>query len=331
VRAVVVGSANTDLIMRVNEVPAPGNTAIGGDFRSGPGGKGANQAVCLSRLGVDTSFVGRFGADHFSGILREEIRRCGVEVGSCAVDDRLSGGVVFILVDRRGDNTMILDAGSNAALDGRDVEGAREVFDGADFLLLQFEVSDGANLRACELAKERGIPIVVNPAPMRDFDAAILQYADVLVPNLQELSEMSGRPGGRTGLSDRDRTNPARIGDAARDLSGPSLVVVTLGADGCVAVDEDRIRPYGVFPVEPVDSTAASDAFLAGFALSYARKDPLDDCVAFASGCAAIAVTRPGAIPALPRSEKEVRAFISAHKLSAFGGKHSVSAGGGDK
>lgn len=318
-RAVVVGSANTDLIMRVDSLPEPGHTAVGGGFRSGPGGKGANQAVSLARLGARTSLVARFGRDDFSGLLRSHLQEQGLDLSFAVLDRELNGGTVFIIVDATGNNTMIADLGSNLALNGRDVEKASALFDQAGLLLLQLEVGDEANLEACRMARERDMRVVLNPAPRRLGNREVLEHAHLVTPNLHELSQLLEVLEGSSPVGPFEK-DEARIGEAAKRLleHGPELVVVTVGSRGSVAADRKGWRSFGTFPVRQVDSTAASDAFTAGLAMRYAGGTGTGECVRFASACAAIAVSRPGAIPSLPAAD-EVERFLRGAQMAPFG------------
>jgi ribokinase len=317
-KAVIVGSANTDLIIQVDELPPPGDTGLGRDFRSGPGGKGANQAVCLSRLGVETHLIARFGGDGFSSLLREAIESHGVDLSASIIDGERMGGVVFIIVDRDGNNTMVADLGTNLSLCGDDIQEARALFEKADFLLLQFEVPDEANLRACELARQNGMSIVINPAPMRKFAAGLIEAADLITPNVQELSELLEHTEGKR-IIEADERNLGRIAEAASRLitHGIRDVIVTVGRRGCVHVSEKQRRMYGSFNVKQVDSTAAGDAFTAALALRYSETGSLDESVPFAAAAAAITVTRPGAIPSLP-DRHEVEEFMKNNRMAGL-------------
>ena len=314
-RAVVVGSANTDLTIHVDELPTPGNTRLGHGFKSGPGGKGANQAVCLAKLGVETHLIARFGGDDFSGLLRSAIAAHGVDLSSSIVDRNAAGGIVFIIVDREGNNTMVADLGANLSLSAEDVSKAEPLFAEADFLLLQFEVPEYANIRACELAKAYNMPVVLNPAPMRQFSMGLLGLVDLFTPNLQELTEVLELLGGAQKIG-QGETNLMKIGRAASTLNslGARNIIVTAGRKGCVLVADGSIETFGAFAVKQVDSTAAGDAFTAGLALRFAETEDIAVSIPFASACAALAVTREGAIPSLPdRSEVEV--FLQRNSL----------------
>jgi ribokinase len=312
-QAIVVGSANTDLIINVEEVPRAGETRIGQGFGSGPGGKGANQAVCLARLGAETHLVARFGWDGFSTMLREEIESHGVDLSFSVVDKDKTGGIVFIIVDKGGNNTMVADLGSNLALSAEDVSRAERLFESADLLLLQLEVPEEANLEACELARGRGVPVVMNPAPMRGFHTDFLSLVDLFTPNVQELAEILELLEGKPVIS-TDERDLQTIGRAASRLRshGAGNIIVTAGSAGCVHVGEKDVRSYGVYEVQPVDATAAGDSFTAALSMKYSETGDMESSIPFALACAAITVTRPGAIPSLP-SRQEVEEFLKNH------------------
>jgi len=314
--AIVVGSANTDLIMHVDRLPAEGNTAVGGGFKSGPGGKGANQAACLARLGVNTTLIARFGNDGFSSLLREEIARLGVDLSSAVIDGERSGGIVFIILDKQGSNTMVADLGSNLFLDEDDITRASKLFTNSRLLLLQLEVSDSANNRAAEYAREHGLKIVLNPAPMRPFDTSILKGTDIITPNMQELEallrNLKGKP--MIGFEEKD---PVKIAEAARELFayGVREIVVTLGKRGSLLVKEDFSLLFGTYRVNQVDATAAGDSFTAALAFMYASSSDIAECISFASAAAAITITRAGAVYSLP-TLREVNEFVRKNTLT---------------
>lgn len=308
--ALVVGSVNTDLIIQVDRLPNEGNTVVGSGFKSGPGGKGANQAVCLARLGVRTGLIARFGNDEFSRVLRGEISRLGVDLSSAVIDTQRNGGVVFIILDSRGTNTMVADLGSNLFLESRDVQRASHFFEKSRLLLLQLEVPDDANTAAASLACEYGLKVVFNPAPMRPFDSAILEKADIITPNMQELESLLCNLKGGSPIA-FDEKDPKRIAGAARELFafGVREVVVTLGKRGSLLVRKKEALLFNSYRVEQVDATAAGDAFTAALAYRYACGIEITDCIRFASAAAACVVGREGAVYSLPTLE-EVEAFI---------------------
>ncbi|MFW6137546.1 MAG: ribokinase [Spirochaetota bacterium] len=317
-KAIVVGSANTDMIIHVHSLPLLGDTQVGYGYTSGPGGKGANQAVCLSRLGAYPHLIARFGKDDTSSILMEEINRQGINMSHAVIDEKHNGGVVFIIVDKTGNNTMIADFGSNQYLDQYDIQNAASLFEGAGLLLLQLEVSDSANKKACELAVKNGLRVSLNPAPMRPFDTSILKFVDVLTPNLFELSRMLEYLEGKV-VVPVDEKDHQKIITAARKLIelGVNHVVVTMGERGSVYINQKASCNFGTYRVNQRDSTAAGDAFTAAFALRFTEGADVSECVRFASASAAIAVTGEGAIPSLPNREK-VEGFMMSNKFEKF-------------
>jgi ribokinase len=282
------------------------------------GGKGANQAVCLSRLGAQTHFIARFGKDDFSTLLMDDISRRGVSLSHAVIDSKRHGGIVFILIDKTGNNTMIADFGSNLFLNEHDIANAKDLFREADLLLLQFEVSDSANKKACELAKGNNMKIVLNPAPMKEFDTSILKVVDVITPNLFELSRILKLVEGKEVIT-IDGKDARTIAQAAQKLihHGVKHVLVSLGQRGSIYVDSENIKMYGTYRVKQVDSTAAGDTFTSAFALKFAEDSSIDDAVKFASAGAALTVTREGAIPSLP-SRDEVDSFIKENTFQKF-------------
>ena len=317
-KGIVVGSANTDLIIHVDKLPSLGNTEVGHGFTRGPGGKGANQAVCLSRLGVDTHFVGRFGKDEFSSLLLEDIKNYGLNLKYSVIDEKHQGGVVFIVVDKTGNNTMIADFGSNLYLSSDDVNNASKLFEEADLLLLQFEVSEDANKKAISLAKRNSCKIILNPAPFRIFDPDVLQYIDVLTPNLFELNQILKYLKGRN-IVPQDTSDVQLIENGAQILidRGVKHVIVTLGSRGCIYVSKNKKYRFGTFKVDPVDSTAAGDVFTSAFAFRYVKGDNIEDAIRFASAASAIAITRKGAIKSIPNLD-EVEDFLRYNRIKPF-------------
>ena len=317
-KGAVVGSANTDLIIHVDKLPSLGNTEVGNSFTRGPGGKGANQAVCLSKLGVNTYFIGRFGKDEFSSILLEDIRNYGLNINYSVIDEKRQGGVVFIVVDQTGNNTMIADFGSNLYLSSDDVKNASKVFENVNVILLQFEVSEDANKKAISLAKKNGCKIVLNPAPFRIFDPEILSSIDVLTPNLFELSQILKYLHGEDVISP-DTNNIVAIEKGAESLieRGVKHIVITLGSRGSIYVNQKFKRRFGTFKVDPIDSTAAGDVFTSAFAYKYVEGESISEAIRFASAASAITITRKGAIKAIPTIE-EVEDFLCYNRMKSF-------------
>lgn len=292
-KIVVVGSSNTDLVVKIPKLPQVGETVTGGTFSVAPGGKGANQAVAAARLGAEVWFIGRVGEDEFGRSRVEDLRREGVSTDFVVWDEEAHSGVAFILVDQRGENMITVAPGSNARLSAEDVWRASEAIRAADALLLQFEILEEAIIAAERVAKERGTLVVVNPAPWKPVSEEVLSLADVVVPNEIEARGILGREG-----------SPEELVSSLLD-KGPKMAVVTLGKRGALCAERGQ-EPVHVpaFEVKAVDATAAGDAFCAGLAVALVEGRRLPDAVRFACACAAMAVTRLGAQPSLPKREE---------------------------
>ena len=292
-RVVVAGSLNMDLIVQTARIPAVGETLLGKGFRTAPGGKGANQAVAAARLGAQTAMIGRLGRDDFAGALRDSLAQSAVDARGVQTDPEAPTGVALITVDERGQNTIVVVPGANHALTPQHIEAAAGLLDGAAVLLLQLEIPLPAVQRAAELAHARGLCVVLNPAPAQPLPEALLELVDYLAPNESEAALLSGLP-----VNDLDE---ARAAAARLRQMGAGAVLMTLGAQGALLADADGVRHTPAFPVKAVDTTAAGDAFLGGFAAALAEgRSPQE---AMRRGCAAgaLAATRMGAQPSLPQ------------------------------
>jgi len=275
----VVGSLNLDLVIRVAALPGPGETVVGGDLFTNPGGKGANQAVAAARLGRRVAMVGRVGDDQAGRDLLAALAADGVESAQVGVLDGVPSGTAFIVVRDDGENQIVVSPG------GLDVAGA--ALRAAAVTLLQLEVP--LETVAAAAATAAGT-VVLNPAPVRPLPDDLLARVDVLVPNRVELAQLAGGP------------VPETVADAVRLVEGLAAraVVVTLGADGALVVEDGRAGHVPAVPVRAVDTTAAGDAFCGGLADALAGGAPLQDAARWAVRVAAAACTRDGAQASLP-------------------------------
>ena len=291
-RIVVVGSSNTDMVIKLERIPRPGETVLGGEFVMTAGGKGANQAVGAARAGGDVVFVARVGSDVFGTQAIEGFIADGIDVRHVYRDSKAPSGVGLIFVDKLGENSIAVASGANARLSAADVSKASKVFKGARVLLLQLEVPAETVLAAARLAAESGACVILNPAPARALPDKLLRCVSVLTPNETEAQML-------TGIKIRSDAAAAR---AARQLRarGVRTVILTLGGRGAFVASEAITQRVPGFPVKPLDSTGAGDMFSGALAAALAEQQPLLHAVRFANAAAAISVTRVGAQPSAP-------------------------------
>jgi ribokinase len=297
---VVVGSCNLDLIVEVESLPASGETVLGGDVISRPGGKGANQAVAARRLGAETMFVGATGADQFGATLRAALAAEDVDLTHLMTTDSPSG-VALVIVDSSATNLITVAVGANRRLTPEHVSVLRGSLAPTSVLLLQLEIPLATCLAAARIAHEAGAPVLLNAAPLPsrtdgEFEQ-LLALTDVLIVNEAEAM----------GLHDVAR--PSDIEEwrsFASEVSvfGPPAVVVTLGDAGAVVAERERSFAVAPYQVNAVDTTGAGDAFCGAVAASLAEKRTLDDAVHRGCAAGALATTALGAQSALPTADE---------------------------
>lgn len=308
-RILVVGSLNMDLVVQSPLIPRPGETIIGGQFATHPGGKGANQAVAAARAGADVSIVGRVGSDAFGDQLLVGLAEAGVGSKHVRRDIDTATGVALIVVEQSGQNSIVIAPGANSALTPADVEAAEDLIAESDLLLLQLEVPLDTVSRAAQLAQNHGTTVILNPAPACELPAALLSAVDVLIPNESEAELL-------TGLSVQTEEEAAF---AARKLQqqGASVVIITLGSRGTLAADRSVLYRMPAFDVTPVDTTAAGDAFVGAFAVALAKSGALVDAIRWGSAAGALATTQAGAQPSLP-SRARIADLLGQQSLEPY-------------
>jgi len=296
----VVGSLNADLVVRAPRFPQPGETISGDDLQVIPGGKGANQAVAAARLGAKVSMLGRVGTDNFSDVLIGNLQQSNVDTAPIRRDNA-STGTAIIVVDKDGQNSIVLSPGANGKMTNADVENAS--FPSGGLLVLQLEIPLPTVIGAAQLAHKNGMRVLLNPAPAQQLPDELISLADFLIPNETELSLLAATP-----VSDIVSAEKA-----ARKLlnGGAKNVVVTLGSKGAFFVNAETSGRVDAFKVDVVDTTAAGDAFVGGFATSILENKSLEESVRFGCACGALAATKFGAQPSLPTRE-DVERFMSA-------------------
>jgi len=293
---VVVGSLNMDLVVRAARHPMPGETILGGDFSIFPGGKGANQAVAAARLGGRVKMIGRVGADAFGDSLLQTLAQDGVDISYVVRDQEAPSGVALITVDAAGQNTIVVASGANARVTPEDVAAAEHVFVSASVLMLQLECPLAAVAYAIELARRHRVRVVLNPAPAQPLDAALLGQVDYLIPNQTELALLTGI----------DSTSGAVR--CLRDW-GVQRIILTLGEDGALVVEDESQVHLAAHHVTAVDTTAAGDAFVGAFAVALTEGRSTRQAAEWGNAAGALSVTRAGAQPSLP-TRAELESFL---------------------
>ncbi len=299
-RILVVGSLNMDLVVTAPRLPYEGETILGGKFATFPGGKGANQAVAAARLGAATTMIGRVGDDDFGRALRQAAAEDGVDVTHIGIDAQEATGVALITVDAEGRNTIVVASGANFALTPQHLRAAEAAFSQAGVLVTQLETPLETVGAAVALAVQNRVRVVLNPAPAQALSPELLAQVDYFIPNEREALQVA-RAGSLDEAIDR------LLGLGVRNL------IVTLGEQGVLAVTGGGRERIPAYQVQAVDTVAAGDAFVSGFATGIAEGLPVAEAVRLGNAAAAISVTRPGAQPSLP-TRAEVNQFLGEHR-----------------
>jgi ribokinase len=297
---VVVGSLNMDLVVKAPRMPAVGETIHGEDLRTIPGGKGANQAAATAKLGGEVAMVGRVGDDAFGLRLIDNLKQFGVSTSYVHIDAEAATGTAIIIVDERGENIIIVSPGANGRVAREDIDHIDKLLDQAKYLLLQFETPLETVQYAIEMASQKKVKVILNPAPAKKVPPEILTKVDFLVPNETETKLL-------TGLEVKDLDSAEAAGRKLAEL-GISVVIITLGEKGALLVTGDEAIHIPAQKVKAVDTTAAGDAFIGGLATALVKGYDLKDAVKYASCAGTLAVTKFGAQTSLPTSE-EVEIF----------------------
>jgi len=305
----VIGSLNADLVVRAPRFPQPGETISGDDLQIIPGGKGANQAVAAARQGASVAMLGRVGNDSFGPFLLDSLKSNHVDVTRVRTDDSATG-TATIIVDGNGQNSIVLSAGANGKVSPADVDSASALR--PKLILFQLEIPIPTVLYAAQRARQYGSRVILNPAPAKPLPDELISLADFIIPNETELSLL-------TEVEVKDIPSTEK---AAKVLlnRGAKNVIVTLGGKGALVVSGKQVIQVDTYRVNVVDTTAAGDAFIGGFASAILESDSslsvqqqavaLQKAVRYGCACGALATTKFGAQPSLPTREETER-FIS--------------------
>ncbi len=296
----VVGSSNTDYSVKVKLLPCKGQTVLGGDLIVSAGGKGANQAVQIARLGAKVFFVARIGRGQSGDNSVAAFLKAGIDTCYITRDEKHPSGAAMILIDSKGNNQIAVAPGSNAFLSAADINKAAGAIRRSKVLLAQLEIPLEPVEEAVDLAGRSSATVILNPAPFRKLPSGLLKKIDILVPNETEAQAM-------TGIAVKGINSAVR---AARFIlkQGVRSAIITLGDLGCIIADRYGIKHLPAPKVKAIDTTAAGDSFCGALAVKIAEGRNLIEAADFANRCAAISVTRLGAQPSLP-NKKEVKNF----------------------
>ncbi len=291
-RILVIGSSNTDMVIKTNKLPAPGETILGGTFLMNPGGKGANQAVAAARLGGKVTFIGKRGNDLFGNQAIGLFMREGIDTKYVIKDLVFPSGVALITVDSSGENSIVVAPGSNGNLSEEDINP--KIFESGKFeiLMLQLEIPMATVEYSARKASENGMKVILNPAPACNLSEELLRHTWLITPNETEAEMISG-------IAITDIASAERASVIIHER-GVNNVIITLGETGAYVKSENY---WGLIPgvkVEPVDTTAAGDVFNGALSVAVSEGKDLYEAVIFANKAAAISVTRMGAQASAP-------------------------------
>lgn len=295
----VVGSSNTDMVIKAAHLPRPGETILGGTFFMNPGGKGANQAVAIARLGGPVTFICKTGSDIFGHQSQQLFEEEGINTSYVFSDSGNPSGVALITVDEKAENCIVVASGANANLLPSDLEKAEEAIERADLVLMQLEVPMETVCFVADIAWQKGKKVILNPAPAHPLPADLLRHLYLITPNETEAEMITGVK----------ITDESSAGEAARALSGMGVqhVIITLGSKGALIYSNGKAEMVPTLKVEAVDTTAAGDVFNGALTVALSEGRSLKEAARFACKASAISVTRVGAQSSAPyRNEVDI-------------------------
>lgn len=297
-KIVIIGSSNTDMVMRVKEFPKPGETILGEDFLQNLGGKGANQAVACARLGGDTAFVGKLGKDALGDNTLKVLSQEKLDLTYLTQTPEAPSGTAFITVDSHGENSIVVVAGANNQLSAQDIDDADALLREASVVLMQLESPVETLAYAAQKAHNYGAKVVLNPAPAptSPLPKELLQNVDLLIPNETEAQKISGM----------DAVDESNLKECIHKIQtiGISDVVITLGSHGAATLMNDEPVIVPAVKVKPVDTTAAGDTFCGALCVMLAQGKDLKEAITFACKASSVTCTRMGAQQSIPSIEE---------------------------
>ncbi len=296
----VIGSSNTDMVIKADHLPGPGETILGGSFFMNPGGKGANQAVAAARLGGNVNFICKTGEDIFGERSRQIFKDEGIDTSFLITDSGRPSGVALITVDKNAENCIVVASGANAELNPSDLLQAYEMIIQSSIVLMQLEIPLDTVSYVAALANEKGIPVVLNPAPACSLPHKLLENTSILTPNKTEAGMLSG-------ILVHDIESAKAAAMKIRE-KGVKTIIITLGDEGAIVLHRNLFTHVPANRVRAVDTTAAGDTFNGALVVALSEGKDILEATAFACKAAAISVTRNGAQGSIP-FKREVEAY----------------------
>ena len=284
-----------DLVVKINQFPLPGETLLGGDFFMNNGGKGANQAIAVSRLGGDVQFVCKTGRDAFRDKTVSLFKEEGIDTRGMLIDEEKPSGVAVIMVDKSGENSIVVAPGANSSLSVSDIDNLDSKWESVDFVLLQLEIPIETVAHIVNLASEKGKKVILNPAPAADLPEDLFRKLHIITPNKIEAESISG-------VKITDNESFVKAAEVLHGL-GVEHVIITLGSEG-VLLYSGTPKWIPAIPTISVDSTGAGDVFSAALTVSLSEGKDFEEAIRFANKAASISITRYGAIPSIPHRKE---------------------------
>jgi ribokinase len=291
-RIIVIGSSNTDMVIKSKKLPSPGETIMGGTFLMNPGGKGANQAVAAARLGGNVTFVTKTGNDMFGAEASHLFNNEGIDARYIIKDPDNPSGVALITVDENGENSIVVASGSNGTLSANDIKDEVYETDTSDIFLMQLEIPVATVEYVAQKAVSKGNKVILNPAPARHLSDDLLNCLYLITPNETEAELL-------TGVKVHD-LKTAKTAALKLQEKGVENVIITMGSSGAYILSGKISKIIPVVPVKAIDTTAAGDVFNGALAVAISEGKGIEDAVVFANKAAAISVTRMGAQASAP-------------------------------
>lgn len=298
-KIVVVGSCNTDMVVRSEKLPVPGETVLGGTFMMNGGGKGANQAVAVARMGGDVTFISKTGNDVFGKHSIEMFGEENIKTDYIFSDPVQSSGVALIMVDKNGENCIAVASGANSSLNVQDIEKVSGIIEDADILLMQLEIPMETVEYAASLANKKGAKVILNPAPAAALSAELLKCLYAIIPNETEAEILSG-------VKVTDSSSAKKAAEAI-SAKGVDTVIITMGSSGAFIKEGSSYYSVPVEKVKAVDTTAAGDTFCGALCVAISEGYSIEEAVKIANRASGIAVMREGAQSSIPyRKEMQI-------------------------